>query len=99
MCIAVVTMLIWAIRCLINFRSVSRFDVCARLMINGAYDIMLLGLWTYSAAVQNSGDFTDAKHISVRPWYLQRGCSGLYERHRSACELMGVAYGISAFLT
>ncbi|KAK1759041.1 hypothetical protein QBC47DRAFT_457397 [Echria macrotheca] len=41
------------------------------------YDVMLSGLWTYGVNTQLSSDLTDTQHLSVRPWYLERGCGEL----------------------
>jgi hypothetical protein len=41
-CIAIVTMLIWVVRCFVNFWDPYRLDLCATLMISAAYDIMLI---------------------------------------------------------
>lgn len=96
---AVVTMFIWVTRHLVNFWNASRLDICATVIINGTYDILLIALWTYSSVVQSSGDFTDIQHISTRPWYLDRGCEKGSAGDLGACEIMVVAYALSVLLT
>lgn len=61
------------------------------------YDAILSGLWIYGVAGQMSGDFTDPKHPSARPWYLLRGCSAICMQDRSYCSLGKLSFGL-AFL-
>lgn len=92
-------MLIWITRHLVNFWNASCLDTCAMVIINGTYDILLIALWAYSSVVQSSGDFTDIQHISIRPWYLDRGCEKTLRGDFGACEIMVAAYGLSVLLT
>ncbi|OAL43481.1 hypothetical protein IQ07DRAFT_293628 [Pyrenochaeta sp. DS3sAY3a] len=61
------------------------------------YDAVLFALWSYSVAGQNSGDFSDTMHVSIRPWYLERGCGDALEKNRCACNVARVSYWISIF--
>ncbi|KAH7024935.1 uncharacterized protein B0I36DRAFT_249788 [Microdochium trichocladiopsis] len=38
-------------------------------------DLFMASFWSYSIAMQMSSDLSDLEHLSLRPWYLQRGCS------------------------
>jgi hypothetical protein len=96
---SIVTMLIWATRHLVNFWNASRLDLFATIIINGAYDILLIALWAYSSVLQSSGDFTDTQHISIRQWYLDRGCEKGSGGDLGACEIVVAAYGLSVLLT
>jgi hypothetical protein len=97
--IALVTIVIWIIRCFVNFWDACSLDLCGTLIANAAYDIMLIALWAYSSVAQSSGDFTDTQHISIRPWYLAQGCDQAHGRSRGACEIMVAAYELSVFAT
>ncbi|KAF2464547.1 uncharacterized protein BDR25DRAFT_241964, partial [Lindgomyces ingoldianus] len=94
LCIAIVTAIIWVLRFYIRGRIQ---DPYAAVTINAIYDMLLVALWLYSVASQNSGDFTDNEHISVRPWYLDRGCDDAGKGCRAGCEVMRIAYGLSVF--
>jgi hypothetical protein len=92
-------MLICVARHLVNFWNASRLDLFASFIINGTYDIILIALWAYSSVVQSSGDFTDIQHISIRPWYLNRGCEKGSGGDLGACKIMVAAYELSVLLT
>ncbi|KAH7113803.1 hypothetical protein B0J11DRAFT_619242, partial [Dendryphion nanum] len=97
LCIAVVTVIIWIIRWNVNRLSGRGLDLYATLTTNGLYDILLIALWTYSAAVQSAGDFSDKDHLSLKPWYLQRSCGEAYKQTESACAMGKASYGMSVF--
>ena len=67
------------------------------ITVNALYDAILAVLWMYSASLQNSGDFSDPEHISLRPWYLERGCAGAWKENMYGCEVMRWSYGLSVF--
>ncbi|KXJ85745.1 hypothetical protein Micbo1qcDRAFT_127414 [Microdochium bolleyi] len=56
-------------------------------LFNIASDIFLALFWSHSAAAQMSSDLTDLEHVSLRPWYLERGCSAVGPSERSPCVL------------
>ncbi|KAH7562301.1 hypothetical protein J3E72DRAFT_373197 [Bipolaris maydis] len=95
--IAVITLFVWIVRFQVNFLSGYALDLHANIMTNAMYDILLVGLYASSAAFQNSGDFSDPKHISLRPWYLERGCEDAWARIRGGCEIMRVSYSVTVF--
>ncbi|KAF1944762.1 hypothetical protein EJ02DRAFT_479542 [Clathrospora elynae] len=97
LCIAVVTMFLWVVRFKVNFLSRHSLDLYATITVNAVYDVISLGLWIYSAVAQSSGDLSDPSHISLRPWYLDRGCEGAWPWNRGACEVMKASYGFSIF--
>ncbi|KAB2109567.1 hypothetical protein AG0111_0g1842 [Alternaria gaisen] len=97
LCIAIVTLFIWVVRFSIMSFSKQVLDFYATITINALYDVLLAGLWIYSACLQDLGDFSDPKHISLRPWYLERGCSEASLSTRYGCELMRCSYGLSVF--
>lgn len=66
-------MVFWFVRLCIRGQTL---DVYGRVVSNALYDAILVALWSYSAAIQSSGDFEDPEHIATRPWYLERGCEG-----------------------
>ncbi|RAQ99583.1 hypothetical protein DDE82_008097 [Stemphylium lycopersici] len=70
-------------------------DLYATITTNAMYDVLLAGLWVCSAVLQDSGDFSDPKHISIRPWYLDRGCEDAWPWTRGGCEVMRTSYGLS----
>ena len=95
--IAAITLFVWVVRFQVNCLSGYVLDLHASIMTNAMYDILLVGLYASSAAMQNSGDFSDPKHISLRPWYLERGCEDAWKRTRGGCEVMRVSYGVTVF--
>lgn len=62
--------------------------------VNVLYDLLLFSLWTGSLAGQASGDYTDPKHPSPRPWYLTRGCGAAWEETRGWCRVSQASFGI-----
>ncbi|KAF9690867.1 hypothetical protein EKO04_010955 [Ascochyta lentis] len=96
LCIAVVTMVLWFVRLCIRGRTL---DVYGAVVSNVLYDIILIALWSYSAVVQSSGDFSDPNYISLRPWYLDRGCSKAWPSNRNACEAAKTSFGLTIFAT
>lgn len=72
-------------------------DVYGRVVSNALYDAILVALWSYSAAIQSSGDFEDPEHIATRPWYLERGCEGAGARSRAACYAAKGSFGLVIF--
>jgi hypothetical protein len=61
------------------------------------YDMMLVALWSYSAVVQSSGDYSDPKHIALRPWYLERGCAEASLTIRAGCHAVKASFGLAVF--
>lgn len=53
--------------------------------INALYDVALSILWAYSASSQLSSDLTDPKHLSPRPWYLERSCAAVGSDNSCDC--------------
>ncbi|KZM24850.1 hypothetical protein ST47_g4026 [Ascochyta rabiei] len=94
LCIAIVTMVLWFVRLCIRGRTL---DVYSAVVSNVLYDIILIALWSYSAVVQFSGDFSDPKHISLRPWYFDHGCSEAWPSNRGACEAAKASFGLTVF--
>lgn len=97
LCIAIFTMFLWVVRFKINHLSGQSLDHHATITINALYDVILIGLWVYSATTQSSGDLSDPSHIGMRPWYLDRGCDEAWPENWGACEVMRVSYGLSIF--
>ncbi|KAI1335635.1 hypothetical protein F5Y15DRAFT_397314 [Xylariaceae sp. FL0016] len=64
-------------------------------LANPIYDMLLLGLWTYSVYAQSSPDFSEKDHPSIRPWYLERGCSVVHGAVWDACVFTKVCYSFS----
>lgn len=85
-------MVLWLVRFCIRGRTL---DVYGAVVSNVLYDALSITLWTYSAVIQSSGDFSDTKHISVRPWYLEQKCSEAWPRNRGACEAAKAAFGVT----
>ncbi|KAH8847073.1 hypothetical protein MCOR07_009174 [Pyricularia oryzae] len=66
-------------------RVVLRYYDAAFLAIDVLYDGLLAALWYYNVASQSSADLTDPKHLSARPWYLDRSCSVVSGHAEGAC--------------
>ncbi|KAI0441791.1 hypothetical protein F4803DRAFT_522214 [Xylaria telfairii] len=62
---------------------------------NAFYDVLLSVFWVYSVIIQSSGDYSDPKHLSVRPWYLERGCSQIAPEYASFCHVSKAAFAFS----
>jgi hypothetical protein len=41
------------------------------------YDLLMYALWSASLAGQAASDLSDREHLSIRPWYLERGCAAV----------------------
>ncbi|EUC40787.1 hypothetical protein COCMIDRAFT_107864 [Bipolaris oryzae ATCC 44560] len=95
--IAAITLFVWIVRFQVNCLSGYVLDLHASIMTNAMYDMLLVGLYASSTAMQNSGDFSDPEHISLRPWYLERGCEDAWKRTWGGCEVMRVSYGLTIF--
>jgi hypothetical protein len=93
-CIAIITMVLWLVRLCIRGRTL---DVYGALVSNILYDIMLVALWSYSAVIQSSGDYSDPKHIALRPWYLDRGCAEASQNNRAGCRAAKASFGLAVF--
>lgn len=87
-------MMLWFVRLCIRGQTL---DVYGRVVSNALYDAILVALWSYSAAIQSSGDFEDPEHIATRPWYLERGCEGAGARSRAACYAAKGSFGLVIF--
>ncbi|KAI1120955.1 hypothetical protein F5Y10DRAFT_257359 [Nemania abortiva] len=59
------------------------------------YDILLSALWLYSILAQSSGDLSDTEHLSLRPWYLEKGCYRVAPPYIHVCYIARSAFGIS----
>ncbi|KAF2628231.1 hypothetical protein BU25DRAFT_458074 [Macroventuria anomochaeta] len=94
LCVAIITMVLWFVRLCIRGRTL---DVYGAAVSNVLYDIILMALWSYSAVIQSSGDSSDPKHISLRPWYLEHGCSEARSRNRAACQAAKASFGLAIF--
>jgi hypothetical protein len=94
LCVAIITMVIWFVRLCIRGRTL---DIYGLAVSNVLYDILLIALWTYSVVIQSSGDFSDPKHISLRPWYLDHSCSEAWPRSHGACEAAKASFGLATF--
>ncbi|KAH6633507.1 hypothetical protein C7974DRAFT_412493 [Boeremia exigua] len=92
LCVAIITMLLWFVRLCIRGRAL---DVFGAVVSNVLYDIMLVALWSYSAAVQSSGDFTDPQHISLRPWYLDHRCNEARQKNYVGCQTAKASFGLA----
>jgi hypothetical protein len=95
--IAVTTLFIWLVRLSIMSFSRHTLDFYATITINALYDVVLAGLWIYSTSLQDSGDFSDPEHISLQPWYLERGCAEAWSSNQYGCKIMKWSYGLSVF--
>jgi hypothetical protein len=87
----------WLVRFSIISFSKQVLDFYTTITINALYDIILAGLWIYSAYIQDLGDFSDPKHISLRPWYLEHECAEASLPTRYGCDIMKWSYGLSVF--
>jgi hypothetical protein len=56
------------------------------LLVGAFYDLLLSGLWTLGVNAQNTSDLTDTRHLSPRPWYLERSFAGLYGQDGAMCR-------------
>lgn len=88
-------MVLWFVRLCIRGRTL---DVYGAVVSNVLYDIMLVALWCYSAVIQSSGDYSDPKHIAVRPWYLERRCTEAWPNNRNACQAAKASFGLAIFV-
>lgn len=87
-------MVFWVVRLFIRGHTL---DVFGAVVSNALYDIILIALWSYSAVVQSSGDFSDPKHISLRPWYFDHGCGEAWPSNHGACKVAKASYGLTVF--
>lgn len=97
LCIAIITLFMWLVRFSIMSFSKQTLDCYSMITVNALYDIILAVLWMYSASIQNLGDFSDPEQISLRPWYLERGCAEAWKGNLYGCEIMRWSYGLSIF--
>lgn len=63
------------------------------LPLLSAFYHVLSGLWMFCVNTQASSDLTDPQHLSPRPWYLERSCSGLSDQDANVCR-----HGKAAFV-
>ncbi|KAF3044873.1 hypothetical protein E8E11_007606 [Didymella keratinophila] len=94
LCIAIITMILWFVRLCIRGRTL---DVSGAVVSNILYDIMLVALWSYSAVIQSSGDYSDPKHTALQPWYLERGCAEASPNNRAGCRAARASFGLAVF--
>ncbi|KAF1925518.1 uncharacterized protein M421DRAFT_69642 [Didymella exigua CBS 183.55] len=94
LCIAIITMVLWFVRLCIRGRTL---DVYGAVMCNMLYDLMLITLWSYSAVIQSSGDYSDPKHIALHPWYLESGCAEAWPNNRAGCRAAKASLGLAVF--
>jgi hypothetical protein len=94
LCVATVTMVLWVVRLCIRGHTL---DVYGAVISNMLYDIMLVALWSYSAVIQSSGDYSDPKHIATRPWYLERRCAVAWPNNRAGCQAAKASFGLAVF--
>jgi hypothetical protein len=87
-------MVLWFVRLCLKGHTL---DVCGTVVSNALYDTILIALWSYSAVVQSSSDFSDPKHISLQPWYLNHQCKEAWPSNRSACAVMKASFGLTVF--
>ncbi|CAG9946625.1 unnamed protein product [Clonostachys rosea f. rosea IK726] len=59
------------------------------------YDILLSSLWIWVLVGQNSADYSDSKHPSPHPWYLERSCGESWSSTRLACHVARANFVIS----
>ena len=93
-CVAVITIVLWFVRLCIKGHTL---DLYGAVMSNALYDVILIALWSYSAVVQSSGDFSDPKHISLQPWCLNHQCKEAWPPNRSACAVVKASFGLTVF--
>lgn len=94
LCIAIVTMILWFVRLFIRGRTL---DVYGAVVSNMLYDMMLIALWSYSAVIQSSGDYSDPQHIALRPWYLERRCTEVWSNNVAGCRAAKASFGMALF--
>ncbi|KAJ4993700.1 hypothetical protein SVAN01_00754 [Stagonosporopsis vannaccii] len=94
LCVAIITIVFWFVRLCIRGRTL---DVFGAVVSNVLYDIILILLWCYSIVTQTTGDFSDPKHISLRPWYLDHGCSEAWPSNHAACRVAKGSFGLTVF--
>lgn len=63
--------------------------------VNVFYDALLSTLWIYSANVQLSGDLTDPKHMSPRPWYPERSCTEVDGQKSGYCTFGKILFAFA----
>jgi hypothetical protein len=90
--VAIVSGIVWIARARIQFYGL---DLVGRVGANAIYDLILAALWTYSAVLQNAGDFSDPAHMSRRPWYLVRDCHKGAGQAFQACEIVKRSYDLT----
>lgn len=56
------------------------------------YDSLLAFFWTRTLLCQTSGDFSDPRHPSSRPWYLMRKCP---TDTAAACYIAQASFAVS----
>jgi hypothetical protein len=87
--IAIVNAAVWATRAALACSGVS-------LPVVGAfYDVLLSGLWTFGVNAQTASDLTDPRHLSPRPWYLERSCAGLYGQDGATCRQGKTSFAVA----
>lgn len=70
-------------------------DFIGRLATNTMYDLLLVALWIYSAAIQNDADVSDPAHLSLPPWYLERGCDEVWSSCVGACRVVEASFSLT----
>ena len=60
------------------------------------YDLLMCALWSASLSGQSASDLSDREHLSIRPWYLERGCAAVSQSASRACALMQAQWAGSA---
>ena len=94
LCVAIITMVLWCVRICIRGRTL---DIYGGIVSNTLYDIMLVALWSYSAVIQYSGDYSDPEHIAVQPWYLDRECAEARPPIRAGCRAAKASFDLAVF--
>lgn len=87
-------MVLWFLRLCIRGRTL---DVYGAVVSNMLYDMMLVALWSYSAVIQSSGDYSDPLHIALRPWYLERECAEASSNKQAGCRAAKASFGLAVF--
>lgn len=64
-------------------------------LIDAGYSVILGSLWCYSLQSQSSSDLSDREHLSIRPWYLERGCRDVTEPFRDACVFGQASFALA----
>lgn len=72
-------------------------DLIGKMGTDALYDLLLVALWSYSVVLQNLGDVSDPEHLSLRPWYLERGCEQGSPETVGACGALRRAFGLTIF--